>query len=117
MRRAGGVLAAYLIVLQAVLAGLSIGATPASADAFTVLCRTNAASDQTPDPDKSHKSLPDCCVAGCALHAVGVAGPSEGVTPAALVSAVGPAAPKPDALGPPSNDRTPANPRAPPVRT
>lgn len=115
MRRTGGVIAAYLIVLQAVLAGVALGAAPVAADPFTTLCRT-LASDETPGPEKGHAALPDCCVGVCALHAVGVEGPSDSFAPASPDVAAEPAATKPDALGPPSQDRTPANPRAPPVR-
>jgi len=76
MRRAGGVIAAYLIVLQAVLAGLAVGAAPVAADTLAVFCQSGSVSNQTPDPENNRHVTPDCCVAGCALHAAGLPGPA-----------------------------------------
>ncbi|MFC3693887.1 DUF2946 family protein [Chenggangzhangella methanolivorans] len=117
MRRAGGVLAAYLVVLQAVLAGVALGAAPAAADPFGVLCRTIADETSAPDDggsDKSHKALPDCCVSGCALHAVAAAPRDVQIVPDVPQVLGGTERLWADALAPPAQKRTPRNPRAPP---
>ena len=115
-RRVGGVLAAYLVVLQAVLAGLALGATPVAADPFTVLCRPGA-SQQAPDAPKKHHALPDCCVTGCVMLSGGMAPPETAVAPL-QTREIDTAAPVAGTDVPPRSDaRTPRNPRAPPAWT
>ena len=118
-RLAGRALAAYLIVLQAVLAGLALGAAPVAADPLSIICNA-AASDSSPaqQPDRGHKSLPGCCVSGCPMLSGWTAPPPAGAVaprPAARNEAVlidRSGVPPPAAAG-----RTPLNPRAPPARS
>ncbi|PZQ11594.1 MAG: hypothetical protein DI565_17810 [Ancylobacter novellus] len=114
-RRIWGVLAAYLIVLQAALGGLAAGtSSPAFADPFQTLC-AQSASDQAPTPDKPHGGLPNCCVAGC-LMLVGMAPPPDG-SPLAPADAITPvesgAAAVPDVSTSP--DQSPRSSRGPPA--
>lgn len=87
-RRAWGVLAAYLIVVQAALAGLALGTQPVAADPFSVLCSSAAPTD-APAPAKPHGGLPDCCVAGCPMLGGGMLPPdvlpAAGPTPSEIV--------------------------------
>lgn len=113
-RRCGGVLAAYLLVLQAIVAGLAIGAQPVAADPFAVICHTSDAAGST-EPEKRHIGFPKCCVAGCPMLGGGMAPPAA-FTPTpptaagrlvSRMAAHGPAAP--------SSQRTPRSTRAPPT--
>lgn len=117
-RRLGGVLAAYLLVLQAVLTGLALGAAPVAADPFSVLCRTEAAAPQDVPAKSGHKALPDCCVAGCAMFGGGMAPPPDvaGAPAGTPALAAAGAAEEPEAARA-SADRSAHQPRGPPVRS
>ncbi|WP_309388413.1 hypothetical protein [Chelatococcus sambhunathii] len=116
-RRLGGVLAAYLLVLQAVLTGLALGAAPVAADPFSVLCRTDAAAPQETPAKSGHKALPDCCVAGCAMFGGGMAPPPDAAASigAHASQVLAPAAVQAD-VARAAADRSSHHPRGPPVR-
>lgn len=115
-RRLGGVLAAYLLVLQAVLTGLALGAAPVAADPFSVICQ--GVTTSSPEaPAKGHAALPDCCVAGCAMFGGGMAPPPDlaAAIQAGTQRAFGLAA-DPAAVARASAERSANHPRGPPVR-
>ena len=110
--------AACLLVLQSVLGAYALGASPNPAllDVFgNVICAERGAAEHPSNtPHGGH--LPDCCTLGCNLAAVGLASPPN--MPAFARAFVF------DALGFgikaqhfifASRDRSPANPRAPPL--
>lgn len=108
------VLAAYLLVLQATLAGLTIGATAAPSDVFgQVICATQGAN--TPDAPGQAPHKASCCMIGCAMFGPGVAPPPDAVrlTDADLVERSVGAPPSTPTLRR-AVDRTPRNSRAPP---
>ncbi len=114
-RKVWGVLAAYLLVLQATLTGLALGALPVAADPFSTLCASGSATDR-PDPVKPHGGLPDCCVAGCPMLGGGMAPPTDAVAAhGPLISAA--AAPILDGrdVAPSLTHRSPRSTRGPPA--
>lgn len=115
-RRLGGVLAAYLLVLQAVLTGLALGAAPVAADPFSVICQ-GAGAVSSPEAPKGHAALPDCCVAGCAMFGGGMAPPPDDAAGlgAGASQVRAPAAAHVD-VGRAAADRSSHHPRGPPVR-
>lgn len=107
-------LAAYLLVAQALFAGLATGASAAPRDAFgQVLCTTTDADGRDAPSQSPH--LADCCALGCAMFGPGVAPPPDA---AALSGAQDPAhvsaeLPRESAASWVS-ERRPQNSRAPP---
>lgn len=111
------IFAAYLLVLQAMLTGLTLGVTAANADAnlFTqVLCAPSGAdADGAPEPVRH--SLPKCCSTSCVMAggglapppALDVAAPLPAVVPVTTAFADRDAAPAPV-------ERSPRSTRAPP---
>lgn len=77
-RRVVAWLAAYLLVVQAVLTGLTFGLQAAPSDPFglhTILCSSaNSAQPDTP-LDTGHPRKSDCCALGCAMFGAGIAPP------------------------------------------
>lgn len=78
-------LAAYLLVLQMVLAGFALGAlaAPDSADHQGIFCSASGATDAAPDPSQTRHF--DCCARSCPM----LGGLLITPPPAAEVSAVG----------------------------
>ncbi len=112
--------AAYMLVLQSLAAVFSLTANAAGnpADSFAAVICSSVGGHSAPDREhgSSHDPMPDCCMPGCRMLA-----------PVALVPPAGGAfsSPAPEhahRLEPAgersirlSRERTPANPRAPPV--
>ncbi|GLK78694.1 hypothetical protein [Methylopila turkensis] len=112
-------MAAYLLVVQAALIGLTLGASasPWTASGLPrVLCApSGAAADGPADPAGRH-AIPNCCVNGCAMFGGGAAPAPEVayVRPQpAFSEAARPAASFAAAFGAP--ERSPAAARAPPA--
>lgn len=82
-------LAAYLLVLQMVLAGFALGAmaAPDAADHQDILCSAASTTDKAPDeaPGPSQTRHFDCCARGCPLLGGLLIVPA----PVAEVSAIG----------------------------
>lgn len=82
-------LAAYLLVLQMVLAGFALGAlaAPDSADHQGIFCSASGATEAAPDeaPDPSQTQHFDCCARSCPM----LGGLLITPPPAAEVSAIG----------------------------
>jgi hypothetical protein len=82
-RRAAAVAAAYLLVLQAVLTGLALGAHTDSSGrgAFVaIICSTagpGAGDDHSGRPFE-HSDWITCCVLGCGMSGLGLAPPPAG---------------------------------------
>lgn len=100
LRAFAAVLAAYGLVLQAVLVGLVLGATAAPAahvaPAWAVLCNASGlvpAPDGAPSGQKGARA-PTCCVAGACGLAVGLPGAPSVLppVPVRLAEAISPAA-------------------------
>lgn len=74
----GAILAAYLLVLQAALTGLAVGAQASDAPfggLGQILCSGDPVpADGAPDTAPRH-AAPDCCVLGCQMLGVGMAPP------------------------------------------
>jgi hypothetical protein len=110
--------AAYLLVLQSVVGAfaLGLGPGPAQLDGFGNVICTHAGAAELPAGDTQPKHLPNCCVVGCTM-----ASPALGVAPApgglqakpSFQTVVYPF--RRPALLVLERDRSPANPRAPPV--
>jgi hypothetical protein len=110
--------AAYLLVLQSAAAAFALGTGPANAalDRFgNVICTHDGASE-VPAGDQHRKHMPACCMLGCA-----VASSALGAPPDLVLSDAGLSfqtvvflhfAPAHVTL---ERDRSPANPRAPPL--
>lgn len=119
MRRWVALAAAYLVVLQAIVAGLASGAYAASFSLDRSLAITLCAGGAAPansDSGTAGHEQPLCCTIGCSLSAGGApAGPADFLP---IVHRTGdlvafqhrPGLPAGFAAG-----RSPANPRAPPV--
>ncbi|RXF72833.1 hypothetical protein [Hansschlegelia zhihuaiae] len=82
----GAIFAAYLLVVQAALAGLALGAQaaePAFGPLGQILCSGGPIPlDGAPTPSQ-HKSTPDCCAPGCPMLGGGMAPPAA-ASPAAV---------------------------------
>lgn len=117
-RMAMALAVAYLVVLQALLGGVSSGAhagSLVSVDGFgQILCR-GAQADTTSPGDPAHHT-PDCCTTGCQTS-VGAALPPSADTALALPEAIAHARPllPRAALVAASDERTPRHTRAPPL--
>lgn len=110
--------AAYLLVLQSVAAAFALGIGPGNAalDRFgNVICAQGFASE-IPAGDQHRKHMPACCVLGCAVASSALGAPPDLVSVDAglLFQAVvfRPFTPVHVTL---ERDRSPANPRAPPL--
>ena len=117
MAREAALFVALMLVVQALLSGLSLGlsAAPLERDAAGILCVRDGgtATDQS-QPGAPHHSGADCCTLGCSM--VGALVP---LLPAD--AATYPAPPRAMGAGvalakapPQSEQRSPQNPRAPP---
>lgn len=118
-RRWVALAAAYLIVLQAVFAGLASGANAASFSLDRSLAMTLCAGGEAPansDSSAAGHEQPLCCTVGCSLSAGGApAGPADflpivhrTVDPVAFQR-------RPSQVQGVGDGRSPANPRAPPA--
>ena len=108
--------AAYLLFVQAILGGLAIGASAATLDPLSALCRADDAGPVRQDPAADHPHLPDCCTTGCAMFG---GAPVPGFVAVLLVPHLaGPTEPALLPLTPVATapQRSPANPRAPPAQ-
>ena len=109
--------AAYLLFVQAILGGLAIGASAATLDPLSALCRTDdGAGPVRQDPPADHPHLPDCCTTGCAMF--GGAPVPAFVAVLLVPHLAGRTEPAPLPLVPvaAAPQRSPANPRAPPAQ-
>jgi hypothetical protein len=109
--------AAYLLFVQAILGGLAIGASAATLDPLSALCRADDGSGPVlPDQPADHPHLPDCCTTGCAMFG---GAPVPAFVAVLLVPHLAvPTEPAPLPLAPVATapQRSPANPRAPPAQ-
>ena len=110
--------AAHLLVLQTVLAAYALGANPHPSllDAFgNVICTQDSAAGQTPGaPHGGHPA--DCCTLGCNLAATGLAPPPATQTlPDAFAFDIAGFGAQVQPFIFSGRDRSPANPRAPPL--
>ncbi|MGB3539073.1 MAG: hypothetical protein WBA42_13010 [Mesorhizobium sp.] len=110
--------AAYLLVLQSVVGAfaLGLGPNPAQLDSFGNVICTHAGAAELPAGDTQPKHLPNCCVVGCTMAspALGVAPAAGGLQARLSFQTVVYRSTKPGHLAL-ARDRSPANPRAPPV--
>jgi len=120
-RRWVAVAAAYLLVLQAVFAGLASGAQAGGMTLDRALAMTLCAPGEMPATPGSDQSVPhhdrmNCCVLGCALSGGGLPAPAASFVPVVhrpadlIAFARHLDAPQGYVAG-----RSPANPRAPPA--
>ncbi len=119
LRRWVALAAAYIVVLQAIFAGLASGANAASFSLDRSLAMTLCAGGDVPaapDNGAATHEQPLCCAIGCSLSGSGAPAAPADFLPIAHRPA------QPGAIkGPPSqthgfgDDRSPANPRAPPA--
>lgn len=110
-------IAAYLLVLQALLGGLSAGAHAGAAygvDAFgQIICRDAGGGGSPSDP--AHHT-PDCCIVGCQSSAGAALLPPPAVALARPTALQGETlAPALADLGTPGLQRSPHNARGPPL--
>lgn len=111
--------AAYLLVLQSVAAAFALGTGPAATAALdrfgNVICTHDGASE-LPAGDQHRKHMPACCMLGCAVASSALGAPPDLVSIDAGLSfqtvVFLPFTPAPVTL---ERDRSPANPRAPPL--
>ncbi|MBN8998880.1 MAG: hypothetical protein J0H54_05640 [Rhizobiales bacterium] len=109
------ILAAYALVVQALLGGLMLGASASPGAAGVVLCLTDGPASPSADAPAGPHRLPDCCLAGCPMF-------GHALPPAPLLGALallGVEA-SPESVSEPAprveaREGRPANPRAPPV--
>jgi hypothetical protein len=111
-------LAAYLLVLQMVLAGFALGAlaAPDSADHQGIFCSASGATEAAPDaaPDPSQTRHFDCCARSCPmLGGLLITPPAAEVSAVGFVVAPGPA-PTPDPSARSSYPRNQRTARGPP---
>ncbi|ESW93605.1 MULTISPECIES: DUF2946 family protein [unclassified Mesorhizobium] len=110
--------AACVLLLQSTLGVLAFGIAPDASqlDAFgNVICSHDGAV-QLPGGDPHQQHMPACCMLGCSMASVAYAPPAGvGVAPVSLsfetVAFLPPAVRHPDV----TRERSPANPRAPPL--
>jgi len=111
------IVAAYILLLQAVLGSPMLGAAadPLRVGAFGVICSTTGAGAEADQPGLPQHHLPDCCLNGCLMSGMAALPGAETapfVAPSRLESsAIPPAA---DVALSFRRDHT-ANPRAPPM--
>ncbi|WP_112664282.1 hypothetical protein [Microvirga flavescens] len=114
------VAAAYLIAVQTLLVGLTLGSAAAplqTGDAHAVLCLTNPVAQQDGDASSGKTHLPNCCILGCGMFGSALAPPPQFVTFLDLpIVASAAAIPVRDHQVVAISFRTPGNPRAPPLR-
>lgn len=107
--------AAYLLVLQMVVVGFTLGAqaAPAATDLHDILCTTSG--DHGGGPDESLPGHLDCCTQGCPmLGSLGIAAPpAVAVSTVSFVIAPEPA-PSPDRDARPSHRQDQRSARGPP---
>ncbi|MHA6687906.1 DUF2946 family protein [Mesorhizobium sp. A556] len=110
--------AAYLLVLQSVASAFALGTGPTAAalDSFgNVICTHDGASE-LPAGDQHRKHMPACCMLGCAVASSALGAPPDlasidaGLSFQAVVFL-----PFTPAHVTVERDRSPANPRAPPL--
>lgn len=112
--------AAYMLVLQALVGAFALGAAAASPmlDAFgNPLCITSTDSTDTGSDRSDHSALPDCCTTACSMFAPVT---TEERTPSSVLN---PFLSASDALTPAfetvahfiSPERSPGSPRSPPL--
>jgi hypothetical protein len=113
------ILAAYVLFLRALVAGAVDGALAAPRDGGVdlVLCtHLGGAAPGSPNDPRHGSHLPECCLLGCSMvggHATAAAAPVlADFVPAAWVAAT---LPRPESVAAARFDRSPANPRAPPL--
>lgn len=111
--------AACLLVLQSALGALAFGLSPDAAqlDAFGNVICTHDGAAELPGGDPRQQHMPACCMLGCSMVSpVHAPPPNAGLVPASLsfeaIAFVFPAATHLDF----ARERSPANPRAPPLR-
>lgn len=109
--------AAYLLVLQSVVGALALGVGPAGAplDSFgNVICTHEGA--ELPGDAPQQKHMPACCVLGCVMGSSVLGNPPDAGSLQATLSfeSVVYQFLKPERIAF-ARDRSPANPRAPPV--
>ena len=111
--------AAWLLVVQALLTGLSLGASaaPVQRDFFGNVICSEAARSGTEDGQPANPAhLPTCCVLGCSMAAAAAVPPPPAPgLPAARPAGRFVAPPSADERGARSAFRTPRNTRAPPA--
>jgi len=112
--------AACMLFLQALVTGLSLGASAASPllDAFgNPLCLTSVDGDATGSDHGGHGGLPNCCTSACSMFAqaapCGSAGPSLPNPIGTFAFTLRPIFEAPAAAFAPQ--RSPGSPRAPPL--
>ena len=110
--------AAYLLLLQSMLGAFAFGAGPNASqlDAFGNVICTHEGATQLPGGNQSPSHLPACCVLGCSMFSPAFAPPPDaGLALGSLsfetVAFVFPAAIHLDF----ARERSPSNPRAPPL--
>ncbi|TPL04405.1 hypothetical protein FJ938_16655 [Mesorhizobium sp. B2-4-14] len=110
--------AAYLLLLQSTLGAFAFAAGPNATqfDAFGNVICTHDGTTQLPDGDEHPSHLPACCTLGCSMFSSAFAPPPDaGLAPASLsfetVAFVFPASIHLDF----ARERSPSNPRAPPL--
>jgi hypothetical protein len=115
-RIGGAVVAAYLLVLQAALAGLTWGAhaSAPTADMFGGIICSPSTPDGVPAPDDP-RALPPCCVTGCPMAAAAAPAPDVVQAPRPKADAVTVAAGAAFDVVPHALERSPRTTRAPPA--
>ncbi|RWI15187.1 hypothetical protein [Mesorhizobium sp.] len=110
--------AAYLLVLQSMLGAFAFGIGPdiSQRDAFGNVICTQQGAAQLPGGDPHQQHMPACCMAGCGMASAADAPPPAAATlsdnfSVETVAFVLPALRHLDF----ARDRSPSNPRAPPV--
>ena len=110
--------AACVLLLQSTLGAFAFGTAPDASqlDAFGNVICTHEGAVQLPGGDPHQQHMPACCMLGCSMASVAYAPPpGVGMTPVSLsfetVSFVVPITRHLDF----TRERSPANPRAPPV--
>ncbi|CAH2405425.1 hypothetical protein [Mesorhizobium escarrei] len=110
--------AAYLLVLQSVLGAFAFGIGPDASqhDAFGNVICTHEGAAQLPGSDPHHQHMAPCCMSGCGMASAVYAPPPAAATVSGNFSV------ETVAFGLPAfrhldfaRDRSPSNPRAPPV--
>ncbi|MGO4704317.1 hypothetical protein AB4072_00870 [Microvirga sp. 2MCAF38] len=113
------VAAAYLLAIQTLLVGLTLGSTAAplqTSDAHAVLCLTGPSTSEG-DASSNKAHVPNCCVLGCGMFNAAFAPPPQTARLISLQSTM-------TLVSIPARDqhvvvvsvRTPGNPRAPPLK-
>ncbi|ESX94341.1 DUF2946 family protein [Mesorhizobium sp. LNJC403B00] len=110
--------AACVLLLQSTLGVFAFGIAPDASqlDVFGNVICTHKGAVQLPGGDPHQRHMPACCMLGCSMASVAYAPPAGvGVAPVSLsfetVAFLPPAVRHPDV----TRERSPANPRAPPL--